>query len=85
MKRIIISDFCTIRIDRIQCCHRQLAVIGTRKLTVKRLSRARQVVRELVESDYTMVSDLAAGIVSIAHKTAIEENGRTIEIHRFVD
>lgn len=57
-----------------------ISVIGTRNPTNKGLARARQVVRDLVNNDFTIVSGLAAGIDSTAHRTAIEENGRTIAV-----
>ena len=57
-----------------------IAVVGTRKPTKEGLQRTRQVVRQLVRNDYTVVSGLAAGIDRMAHETAIEEGGRTIAV-----
>ncbi len=59
---------------------RSIAVIGTRNPTPEGLSRARQLVKELVRNNFTVVSGLAAGIDTMAHKTAIEEGGRTIAV-----
>ena len=59
---------------------RSVAVVGTRKPSPEGLSRTRQLVRHLVEDDFTVVSGLAAGIDTMAHKTAMEENGRTIAV-----
>ncbi|MYD78784.1 MAG: DNA-processing protein DprA [Gammaproteobacteria bacterium] len=59
---------------------RSIAVIGTRNPTRGGLTRARQVVRQLVENKLTVVSGLAAGIDTMAHKSAIEENGNTIAV-----
>ena len=59
---------------------RSVAVVGTRRPSPEGLSRARRMVRYLVEDDFTVVSGLAAGIDTMAHKTAMEENGRTIAV-----
>ena len=59
---------------------RSVAVVGTRKPTPDGINRAQRLVRELVKDDFTVVSGLAAGIDQVAHKTALEENGRTIAV-----
>ena len=59
---------------------RSVAVIGTRKPSRDGLTRTRQVVRELVNDEFTVVSGLASGIDTIAHQTAMEENGNTIAV-----
>ena len=57
-----------------------VAVVGTRKPTKEGLARTRRLVKELVADDYTVVSGLAAGVDTMAHRTAIEEGGRTITV-----
>ncbi len=59
---------------------RSVAVVGTRKPTEEGAARTRRMVRELVRDGFTIVSGLAAGIDSIAHRTAIEEGGRTTAV-----
>ena len=59
---------------------RSVAVIGTRKPSKEGLSRTRQIVRELVRNNFTVVSGLAAGIDTMAHRSAIQEDGRTIAV-----
>ena len=59
---------------------RSIAVIGSRNPNKDGLARTRQVVRELVKNSLTVVSGLAAGIDTMAHKTAIEENGNTFAV-----
>ena len=59
---------------------RSVAVVGSRKPSPDGLLRARRLVRELVNDDFTVVSGLAAGIDRVAHETAIERNGRTIAV-----
>lgn len=57
-----------------------VAVVGTRSPTEQGQRRAQQLTRQLVEDDFTVVSGLAAGIDTVAHKTAIERGGRTIAV-----
>lgn len=59
---------------------RSVAVVGTRKPTPQGRSRAAQLVKHLVEERFTVVSGLAAGIDTVAHKTAIAEGGRTVAV-----
>ena len=57
-----------------------VAVVGTRKPSKEGLARTRRLVKELVADDYTIASGLAAGVDTMAHKTAIDEGGRTIAV-----
>jgi DNA processing protein len=57
-----------------------MAVVGTRNPTPDGIERANRLARELVARDYTVVSGLAAGIDTAAHRGAIEANGRTIAV-----
>jgi DNA processing protein len=57
-----------------------VAVVGTRKPTEVGLTRTRQIVRDLVKDGYTIVSGLAEGIDTAAHRAAIEFNGQTIAV-----
>jgi len=57
-----------------------IAVVGSRKATSYGKWATEKFVKELVKLDITIVSGLAAGIDSIAHKTALEFNGRTIAV-----
>ena len=59
---------------------RSVAVVGTRKPSPEGLARTKRLVRLLVEDDFTVVSGLAAGVDTMAHQTAMEENGRTIAV-----
>lgn len=38
------------------------------------------IVKDLVQADYTIVSGMALGIDAIAHKTALENNGKTVAV-----
>lgn len=57
-----------------------IAVVGSRKATSYGKWATEKFVKDLVSLDITIVSGLAAGIDSIAHKTALEFNGRTIAV-----
>lgn len=57
-----------------------LAVVGSRKSTSYGRWVTEKLVKELVGLGVTIVSGLALGIDSIAHRTALESNGRTIAV-----
>jgi DNA processing protein len=59
---------------------RSVAVVGTRRPSPEGLLRTKRLARYLVADDFTVVSGLAAGIDTMAHQTAMEENGRTIAV-----
>lgn len=57
-----------------------IAIVGSRKSTQYGQWATEKFVKELVNMDVTIVSGLALGIDSVAHKTALETGGRTIAI-----
>ncbi|HEV7312770.1 DNA-processing protein DprA [Sphingopyxis sp.] len=59
---------------------RSVAVVGTRDPSADGRARARKIVRSLVEDGFTIVSGMARGIDTVAHRTAIEADGRTIAV-----
>jgi len=59
---------------------RCIAVVGSRKPTPDGIKRTTQLARELVAANFTVVSGLATGIDATAHRTAMEEGGRTIAV-----
>lgn len=60
-----------------ECC---LAVVGTRRATVYGRQVTEELVSDLAREGITIVSGLAKGIDSIAHRAALEANGRTIAV-----
>ncbi len=58
----------------------RIAVVGSRQLTPDGARRAAEIARFLVEHRVVVVSGLAAGADTIAHRTAIERGGRTIAV-----
>jgi DNA processing protein len=59
---------------------RAVAVVGTRNPSADGIRRARRLVKELARDDFVVVSGLAKGVDTTAHKTAIEEGGPTIAV-----
>ena len=59
---------------------RSIAVVGTRSASEQGLTRATRLTRELVSSEFTIVSGLAAGIDSAAHSAALDAGGRTVAV-----
>jgi DNA processing protein len=58
----------------------RVSVIGTRNPTPKGIELTRRLVEELVREKAIVVSGLARGIDTVAHRTAIEEGGRTVAV-----
>src|SRR6266540_2506196 len=59
---------------------RSVAVVGTRKASPAGVRRTARMARELTLQGVTVVSGLAAGIDTIAHRTTLDEGGRTIAV-----
>ncbi len=57
-----------------------VAVVGTRRPTPEGLARTRELVRQLVADGWAIVSGLAEGIDTAAHRAAIEAGGTTIGV-----
>lgn len=57
-----------------------IAVVGTRQPTNYGKIQAEKIVTDLVGQNITIVSGLARGIDSVAHSTALKNNGRTIAV-----
>jgi DNA processing protein len=57
-----------------------IAVVGTRRATIYGREVTERLVTELVRNRITIVSGLARGVDSIAHRTALEVGGRTIAV-----
>jgi len=58
----------------------RVAIVGTRRPTADGEKRARRLARILVRERVVVVSGLAEGIDTIAHRTAIAEGGDTIAV-----
>lgn len=58
----------------------KMAVVGSRKATSYGLQITQSITYELVNSGLTIVSGLALGVDTIAHKTALNNRGKTIAV-----
>ncbi len=59
---------------------KRIAVVGSRNASEEGERRTRRLVRLLVDAGYTIVSGLAKGVDTVAHKTAIARGGNTIAV-----
>lgn len=57
-----------------------ISVVGTRNPSAEGIKRTKKLVNLLLKDGYTIVSGLAKGIDTIAHRTAIASNGSTIAV-----
>lgn len=60
--------------------NRRVSIIGTRKPTAEGIEKATKIAEYLVKNNVVIVSGLARGIDTIAHKTAINNGGKTIAV-----
>ena len=58
----------------------RVSVIGTREPSHEGIELTKRLVEELVREKVIVVSGLARGIDTVAHRTAIEEGGRTVAV-----
>src|SRR3989344_962119 len=56
------------------------AIVGTRKLTSYGKETTQQIVRDLANNGFTIVSGLALGIDAIAHQTTLDCGGKTVAV-----
>lgn len=59
---------------------RRVSVVGSRKISERGIEQAVFFVKNLLQFDITVVSGLAQGVDTVAHKTAINNNGKTIAV-----
>ncbi len=57
-----------------------VAVVGTRNPSDYGKKRTRKLVKNLVKDGFTITSGLAKGIDTVAHKSALEADGRTVAV-----
>lgn len=59
---------------------KRIAIVGSRNVSDDGLRRTRKLVKLLVQDGYTIVSGLAKGVDTAAHRTAIDNGGSTIAV-----
>lgn len=69
-----------IRGELKQCDDTSIAVVGTRRATSYGRQITEEIVNNLSANSVTIVSGLAKGIDTAAHKAALEANGRTLAV-----
>lgn len=57
-----------------------LAIVGTRKITEYGIKNCKYFAKEIVKKDIPIVSGMAVGTDTVAHKTALEYGGETIAV-----
>ena len=57
-----------------------LAIVGTRRPTVYGRQVTEEIVADLARSSITIISGLARGIDSVAHRTALDAGGKTVAV-----
>lgn len=57
-----------------------LSVIGTRKPSQEARDKLHPIITPLIQADYVIVSGLAYGVDSLAHKLTLDCNGKTIAV-----
>jgi DNA processing protein len=60
--------------------HPRVAMVGSREANAQGLADAESIAKSLIQDDVVIVSGLARGIDSAAHKTAINSGGHTIAV-----
>lgn len=59
---------------------RRIAIVGSRRFTAYGKMATEEIAQHLAQVDITVVSGLALGIDSIAHKACVDEGGHTIAV-----
>ena len=59
---------------------RRVSVVGTRNVSQAGIERTQSIIKELVDQDIIVVSGLAAGVDTAAHRAAIEHSGNTVAV-----
>ncbi len=66
--------------EELLCYGPKISVVGSRKVSEHGKERARIISSELVKRGITVVSGLAMGVDTIAHTTAVKNDGKTIAV-----
>lgn len=67
-------------LGNLEILQKNIAVVGTRKITKYGQFVTSNLVKGLVENDITIVSGMALGVDGVAHWTAIRNGGKTVAV-----
>ncbi len=59
---------------------RTIAIVGTRRASDYGKMMTRKIAKPLIKAGFTIISGLAYGIDTLAHRTAVENGGKTISV-----
>ena len=79
-KRLRYIDYLYTKGDIVEEDNFAIALVGSRKATSYGKWACEKFTKELVDLGITIISGLAAGIDTVAHRTALENGGRTIGV-----
>ena len=60
--------------------HKIIAIVGTRQISDFGKEITSKLTKELVKEGYVIISGMAIGVDGVAHRTALENNGKTIAV-----
>ncbi|MCB4757313.1 MAG: DNA-protecting protein DprA, partial [Elusimicrobia bacterium] len=58
----------------------KVSVIGTRGVSQQGVTRTKNITKILIDNGFVVVSGMAKGVDTVAHKAALEMNGSTIAV-----
>jgi len=64
---------------------KSISIVGTRKATIHAKEKIREIVKNLIKKDYSIISGLARGIDTEAHRSAIVFGGKTIAVLPYIN
>lgn len=67
-------------LGNLEVLRKNIAVVGTRQITKYGQFVTAKLVKELVENNITIVSGMALGVDGVAHRTALENGGKTVAV-----
>lgn len=81
LKEIASPPLCLYCKGNLQLLETQcVAIVGTRKPTEYGIITTKQYAKEFSEANVTVVSGMASGVDSVAHREVLENNGKTIAV-----
>lgn len=67
-------------LGNLEVLRKNIAVVGTRQITKYGQFVTANLVKGLVEAEFTIISGMALGVDGVAHRTALENGGKTVAV-----